>query len=180
MPKIIMKNLVLLWGWNRYENSYKELVDLAPKDWKVHHFSYSKLMPSANIEELHQNILSYIKKNKLKKIYLMGHSLGGSLALDFTARYPQSVKKLFLSDSEGVYDNKPILSAFLHTVKAGTTSKNEIKKNLHGLVRTFKNPILHAKLGWHAHHIDLQKEASSLKVPTLILWGVKDKVTPLW
>jgi proline iminopeptidase len=40
----------------------------------------------------------------LDSIYLMGHSHGGAIALDYAERYPQRVRKVVLIDAEVLDD----------------------------------------------------------------------------
>jgi 2-hydroxy-6-oxonona-2,4-dienedioate hydrolase len=175
-----MKHLILLWGFNRHGASYKAIVNTAPLEWQIHQFPYRKIIPSGKTDELHQSLLNYLKEKGLKKVYLMGHSLGGGLALDFAIHHPKRVEELYLVDSAGVYDKNSVLKGFLNVTRYGTHSPKELHKNLKELIQTLRNPILYTKLGWYAHHIDLTEQANSLKVPTVIFWGENDRITPLW
>jgi len=39
---------------------------------------------------------------------------------------------------------------------------------------------LHLRLAQFAHNIDIQRQAQELKTPTVIIWGEKDRIVPLW
>lgn len=175
-----MKNLVLFWGWSTTEKSYNGLIKSAPKNWKVYHASYPKLIPSGRLDKLQENILKFLERNHLSRTNILGHSLGGALALEFTRHHPNKVERLYLIDSEGVYDGKSLLNALWNvTVHSGSISGNT-KENLRALFRVLRSPILHARLGHFAHHVDLQEEAKEIKVPTTIIWGKNDHIIPLW
>ena len=174
-----MKNLVLFWGWTRNEHTYQRLIGSAPADWRIYRVSYEQLIPHGDMQLFKQNFLKFLEENKLSKFYLAGHSLRGALSLDFTYHFPNKVQELFLIDSAGVYD----FQAIHHEVKAMLNRHPKYKSfsdpRWASLKRILRHPILHARLGLHAHFVDLQKEASEIKTPTTIMWGADDKLTPV-
>jgi pimeloyl-ACP methyl ester carboxylesterase len=176
-----MKNLVIFWGWTAEEKTYQLLEDTAPKDWQIYHVSYDKLIPDGQVDGLNEKVLLFLKENQLEEVNILGHSLGGALAIRFTSDHPDKVNHLYLIDSEGIYDRQhPLktLNIILHSFDPKNTRKTAFQ--LRGVWRVIKNPIQHIRLAWYAHHIDLQTAAPKIKVPTTILWGEKDGLTPLW
>ncbi len=51
-----------------------------------------------NYTAMAEDIREYIAKHKLSQIYLLGHSMGGKVAMLFTLTYPELVKKLLVAD----------------------------------------------------------------------------------
>ncbi len=51
-----------------------------------------------NYEAMAEDIKEYVTKHKLSEIYLLGHSMGGKVAMLFTLNYPELVKKLLVAD----------------------------------------------------------------------------------
>lgn len=51
-----------------------------------------------SINAMTDDILQLTQKLNLSTFYLIGHSLGGKIAIDFTAKYPQMVEKLIVVD----------------------------------------------------------------------------------
>jgi esterase len=49
-------------------------------------------------EAMTQDILNYCETHQLKKIHLLGHSMGGKVAMNFAASYPEKVEKLIIAD----------------------------------------------------------------------------------
>lgn len=45
-----------------------------------------------------EDIYELLEKEKLEKIYLMGHSMGGKTAMNFALKYPEKVEKLIVAD----------------------------------------------------------------------------------
>lgn len=174
-------NLVLFWGWSRDARSYQGLLDSAPANWKIFIISYEELIPNGKIDDFDENAIKFLEKNNLNKFNLMGHSLGGALALEFAYHHPQKVQKLYLVDSEGIYEQASLPKLVANFFKSQSLyGKKKSLENIKALYRALKNPKLHYKLAHFAHHANLQEEAKSIKVPTIILWGEQDHLTPLW
>jgi pimeloyl-ACP methyl ester carboxylesterase len=76
-------------------------------------------IPAPMLEHVREGIATYIRKNKLDHPAIVGHSLGGFLALDLAAHDPDLPGRLVIVDSYpflgGVGDPK----ATLETVRAG-------------------------------------------------------------
>lgn len=180
ITKLSEKNLVILWGWGRNDRSFQGLINTAPSDWKIYPIQLTDLLPKGKIEERMAAVSRFLTKHNLAKASFLGHSVGGALALEFAYHYPERVTKLYLADSEGVHSKEPTITAAM-TVFRDTYNREEGPVAfLRYISRLAQKPILHIKLGRFAHHVDLQKEAKRVKVPTVILWGEKDGITPLW
>lgn len=154
-------NLVVFCGWGRSSSSYKKLTQTAPKDWRIFFVT-------------HPDEVS-------EKACILGHSVGGALAIEFTFHYPQRVKKLFLVDSEGIYGQENLLKLIHNFLKTHTVQvKKKMVDNIRLIFRMLKKPKLHYKLANFGHHANLLKESQGIKVPTTIIWGEKDYLTPSW
>jgi pimeloyl-ACP methyl ester carboxylesterase len=55
--------------------------------------------PAPFLERVRDSIVHYIRENKLVKPVIVGHSLGGTLALDLAARYPDVPGRIVIVDS---------------------------------------------------------------------------------
>ena len=173
-------DIVLLGGWSRNENSYRKLILNAPQRCTLHFIDHRDLFEKNRFDP-DRSITSFLKKNKLSKVVLIGHSLGGAIALNFTNSYPNLVTKLYLLDSEGVFGDESIvnlITKFLLTHKMHARRKS--RENVGALLRLVKNPVRHFGLAKFAHNADLEKKAGEIRVTTKILWGEKDYLTPVW
>jgi pimeloyl-ACP methyl ester carboxylesterase len=56
-------------------------------------------VPAPMLEKVRDGLAAYIRKNKLDHPVIAGHSLGGFLALDLAAKYPDLAGKLVIVDS---------------------------------------------------------------------------------
>ncbi|MCV2486646.1 alpha/beta hydrolase [Flavobacterium sp. SH_e] len=62
-------------------------------------FAGSKPQLNASFENWKTGIASYIKENKIEKPILIGHSMGGALALAIAADYPDLIGKIVVVDA---------------------------------------------------------------------------------
>lgn len=174
------KNLVILWGWGRNDRSFQGLISTAPSDWEIYPIQLTDLLPEGKIEERMAAVRRFLKKHNLAKAHFLGHSVGGALALEFAYHYPEKVERLFLIDSEGIHSPEPSMLNASKEFAANYKKKEGWAAFVGYLAKIAKKPILHTKLGLFAHHVDLQKEAAKVKTPSVIMWGEKDGITPLW
>lgn len=138
-----------------------------------------------------EKYINWLKKTLEKeksKIILIGHSNGGRIALSFVQKYPQKVDKLILIDSAGIYHNElPIrLKRFIFKALAKIgkkiTSSERLKIVLYKLAREgdYNNATsAQRQTMLNLINTDLLEILNKIKTKTLIIWGGKDKVTPL-
>lgn len=150
---------------------------------------------------------SFIEKLKLKKFHLAGNSLGGNIAWNYAADYPQKIEKLILVDASGLPTNKQPPSIFkmaktplLKTLFLYVTPKILIKKNIKEvyaddskitdeLVDRYHKMAL--RVGNRKAFIDRAKtdfgldstininKLKTIMTPTLLIWGALDLWIPL-
>ena len=62
-------------------------------------FAGVKPQPNPSFENWKNEIANYIKTNKIEKPILIGHSMGGGLALAIAADYPELIRKIVVVDA---------------------------------------------------------------------------------
>lgn len=62
-------------------------------------FAGAKPQPNPTFENWETGIVNFIKQNKIEKPIIIGHSLGGGLALAIAADYPELVDKIVVVDA---------------------------------------------------------------------------------
>lgn len=172
-----MNNLVILPGWTRDKRSYKKFIEAAPSNWKVFVPSYNELKPHKGIDYFKERLLNFLERNQLSKINLLGHSLGGALAVSFAASYRDIVKRLFLVDVKGLHKSESLFYDFCNVLRE--RRRRSIYNSLVALFRTLRHPIINVRLGLLAHYANVKKEATRIKVDTAIFWGERALIAPL-
>ena len=150
---------------------------------------------------------SFLEKLKLEKFHIAGNSLGGNIAWNYTADYPNKVEKLILVDASGLPTNKsqpaifkmaktPILnSLFLYITPRFLIKKNieevyeDDSKITDELINRYHKMAL--RVGNRKAFIDRAKtdfkldtqvnleKLKSIQTPTLLIWGAKDLWIPI-
>jgi len=83
---------------------WKETVQHLTTKNESHLFSYAGFNGMAPIEmpwykNVKEAIFTYIEKKDLTNIRIVGHSMGGNLAVDIASRFPKRVKKMVIVDA---------------------------------------------------------------------------------
>ncbi|NES90930.1 alpha/beta fold hydrolase, partial [Okeania sp. SIO2B9] len=131
-------------------------------------------------------------------VILVGASMGGAAAIDFTLTYPEVVKKLVLIDSAGMQNN-PIISKFIFPpldyfateflrrpqVRASISRSAYFDKSFATLDANICARLHLEMPGWNQALISFTKSGGygnfkqklpSLQQQTLILWGENDRI----
>lgn len=146
-----------------------------------------------------KNHLYYFWKTLIKKpVILVGVSMGGAAAIDFTLSYPEVVQKLVLVDSAGMTSG-PAMGKFLIPPLGYLATEflrnPKVRQNISKTAYFDKNfasedaalcAALHLKMpGWNQALIAFTKSGGyrsfvdklhHLTQPTLILWGENDRI----
>jgi len=130
-------------------------------------------------------IAEFIKQENLINLTVIGHSFGGRIAVVLSAKYPELVSKLVLVSSAGLkrFSLKKHLKVlhYKHLKKRAVYSEKARQKlKLKGST-DYKacNPQLKPTF-LRVINEPLDKFASQIRCSTLLIWGKKDKDTPLW
>ena len=197
--------ILLLHG---FDSSVFEFRRLLPKlateneTWAVDllGFGFTERFPDVSVSPTAiKTHLYYFWKTLIgKPVILVGASMGGAAAIDFTLSYPQSVQKLVLLDSAG-YATPPNIGKFmfppLSYLATGFLSNSNVRQRISMNAyydASFASldarlcAALHLKSkGWHKALISFTKSGgyasfgeklSQIGQPTLILWGKFDRI----
>ncbi len=176
------KTIVILHGWGSDLDQWQPVKKLlSVGDFKV----FLPLLPDDQPRNTNDYSL-WLKKytQSLNSFILVGHSFGGQIAINFTAKYPQKVKKLVLINSAGIRNKLNLKRLiFLPLAKIGKFFFTDKLKNVfyRFIMETdyFKaSPVMKQTLKLVVKE---DQQANLLKIicPTLIIWGKNDIMTPL-
>ena len=83
-------------NWKTLGNRFAENYEVHLIDQRNHGRSFHS--DTFNYEVLVDDLLRYINHHNLKKVFLLGHSMGGKTAMLFAASYTEKVEKLLVAD----------------------------------------------------------------------------------
>ncbi len=151
---------------------------------------YELPLSKTNIETFSKYLHEFILFKKIKKVTLLGNSLGGHIGLLYTKNFPDFVNGIIITGSSGLYENsmggsypqrgnyeyikKKSQEVFFDPKVATKELVDEVFESVNDrnkLIRTLsiaKSAIRH----------NMAKDLPSMKTPTGIIWGKNDTVTP--
>jgi pimeloyl-ACP methyl ester carboxylesterase len=145
-----------------------------------------------NVADLAYFYLDFIEHLGLKKIHLMGVSLGGWIAAELAVRNQTSLSTLTLIAPAGLHvPGAPNGDIFMWPPPQIVRSLYHNQDYAEAILRVqlseeeqeiqLKNRLTTAKLAWEPrlHNPNLSKWLHRITVPTLILWGAHDKIIPV-
>jgi pimeloyl-ACP methyl ester carboxylesterase len=161
--------------------------------------------PSVNTKDGAVNLFEKIvNEMKLEKFYLVGNSLGGYIAWNYTLKNPEKVEKLILIDSVGfeqklpgiiAFASNPVIRPFARytmprflidmSVNQVFGDKSKVTEELKD--RYFELLMREGNKGGtvdvftefrRMNNKDISTGIKDIKPPTLVMWGTKDEWIP--
>jgi len=177
--------------------------NLSNFDGVFDHFSdlgYQVIMPElpiytlpllkTNVKNLSKFIKDFVKYKGLDKYILMGNSLGGHIALFHTKLNPKNVSGLVLTGSSGLYENSmgesyPKRGDYEYIKKKAQdvfydpeVATPEIIDDVFDTLNNRNKLIRTIAIAKSAIRHNMGKDLPSMTVPTCLIWGKNDSVTP--
>lgn len=153
-------------------------VPLSPRPWGISDY--------ANF------VLDFAQKQNLKNFFLLGHSFGGRIAIKLATNHPEKLLGLILCSAAGIKSKRGIeywsffslakIGSFLFSLSPLTLFKPFARRFLYFLVREkdyYKAKGVMRETMKKVIEEDLSPLLPKIKVPTLIVWGKEDRVTPV-
>ena len=184
------KGEVVVWlhGWAKgySKEKYQGLVDKLALNFRVvaldfPGFGGSSLPPKPwGVGDFADAMVEFIKKLGIEEYVLAGHSFGGRVAIKMASNKKNTIKKLILVDSAGI-ERKGVMvklrlvlaklvPARLRAVVGGNLGAKDYRETM-GVMRESMKLVVGE---------NLEADLAKVNVPTLLVWGEKDGLTPLW
>jgi pimeloyl-ACP methyl ester carboxylesterase len=172
-------------------------------DKVIRHFAYNYrvLVPQlplldldirkANLDSLVEFVKDFQNTLGLTSATLVGNSLGGHVALLYTLRHPHRVASLVLVGSSGLYESsfgntfpkrgdydyvKNKVSDIFYNKEVVT---EQLVDDVYQTTRSISNSLKIVNYAKSAQRNNLSDDLGLIKVPTQIIWGENDPVTPV-
>lgn len=186
--------IIVLHGLFGALSNFKEVLNYFSKSFRV----VMPMLPlykmpviNTNVKALANFVHEFIEFKGYKNVHLLGNSLGGHIALVYTSKHLNNVASMILTGSSGLYENA-LGRSF---PKRGNYDYVESKVQV-----TFYNPkhatkdlvdecfrvvndkscvIRILSLAKSAIRHNMAKELPNMNVPTCLIWGKNDTITPM-
>ena len=178
------KPVVLMHGWGCNRTTLARIEQLLVPHFKVYNVDFPGFGKSSEptsvwgIEDYTHLFEEFLKAEKIENPILLGHSFGGRVAVRLTRKYPQYVRKLVLIDAAGLRPRFSLMRfarVVLHKLRRaaglkGLNGSHDYAALSGAMKGTFVNIV--------NDHTD--KDLRYVSSGALILWGKRDKDTPLY
>lgn len=185
--------LVLLHGLFGALSNFEHLIEYFRKHYKV----VVPMLPLFDLDLLHTSvsglqkfIFKFIEKRDYKDVHILGNSLGGHVALLYVLKHPERIKSLILTGSSGLFesgmgDSYPKRGDYEYIKKKTEvtfydpkTATTELVDEVYDIVNNRLKAIKIIALAKSAIRNNLGTEISKITLPTCLIWGNNDVVTP--
>ena len=151
---------------------------------------YDLPLLKTTVKDLAVHLDKFFTSNHLEDVILLGNSLGGHIALLYTKLYPKKVRGLVITGSSGLYENamgesypkrgdynyiKTKSEEVFYDPKVAT---KEIVDEVYETVNDRNKLIKTLAIAKSAIRHNMAKDLPKMEIPTAIIWGVQDCVTP--
>ncbi|MFN3840556.1 MAG: alpha/beta fold hydrolase [Cyclobacteriaceae bacterium] len=167
---------------NRFAKKYRVVIPMLP--------IYEMPIKEAGLEGLRTFLEKFIALKKLDKMIIMGNSLGGHIALVYTLKNPENVSKLILTGSSGLFEDSMggsypkrgnydyIRERVAYTFYDPAVATKELIDEVFETTNSIPKCLRIVAIAKSAQRNNLATDLPSIAVPTLLIWGLNDTITP--
>lgn len=185
--------LVLLHGLFGSMSNFKGLIEYFRNYNKV----IVPVLPLFELDILHSTVgglakfvNKFLDAREFKEVHLLGNSLGGHVALVQVLKHPERIKSLILTGSSGLFENgmgdsypkrgdyEYIKTKTQLTFYDPKTASKELVDEVYSIVNNRIKAIKIISLAKSAIRNNLGEQLNQIKLPTLLVWGNNDSITP--
>lgn len=187
------ETLMLLHGLFGALSNFKDLIEYFKKDYKV----VVPMLPLFELDIFHttvgglaKHVQKFIDLRGYKNIHLLGNSLGGHVALVYVLKNANKIASLTLTGSSGLFENgmgdsypkrgdrEYIRKKTEVTFYDPAMATEELVEEVFQITTSRLKVIKVLALAKSAIRSNLGEELNQIKLPTLLIWGNQDIITP--
>lgn len=165
-----------------FSKNYRVLIPMLP--------IYDMPIREAGLEGLRKYVENFVASKQLDNMTIMGNSLGGHIALMYTLKNIDKVKKLILTGSSGLFEDSMggsypkrgnyayIRERVSYTFYDPSVATKELIDEIFETTNSIPKCLRIVAIAKSAQRNNLADEIPNIKVPTLLVWGLNDTITP--
>jgi pimeloyl-ACP methyl ester carboxylesterase len=151
---------------------------------------YEMPIREAGLEGLTTYVEKFVAIMDLKDLVVMGNSLGGHIGLMYTLNNGSKVKNLVLTGSSGLFENSMggsypkrgdynyLKERVAYTFYDPTTVGDDYVDEIFETLKSIPKSLRIVAIAKSAQRNNLSHDLVNIKVPTLLIWGLNDTITP--
>ena len=167
---------------DRFSRHFRVVIPMLP--------IYEMPIKEAGLEGLRKFVEEFVTLKKLDNMIIMGNSLGGHVALLYTLYNGPKVDKLILTGSSGLFENAMggsyprrgsydyIKERVAYTFYDPNTASKELVDEVFETTKSIPKCMRIVAIAKSAQRNNLATDLPNIKVPTLLVWGLNDTITP--
>ncbi|MBD1922378.1 alpha/beta hydrolase [Microcoleus sp. FACHB-831] len=183
--------LVFLHGWGVGVEPYQESLNILVQRYRVivpRLLEFEKLIyndADFNYQKYAQFIIAFLDTLNIKKAHIVGHSIGGGIGIALAASRPDLVRSLLIADSTGFPLGTVPEIVLRRAMEMPAQAWEKPFSYQHFLIPQvfFLNCLVKIRsiinLGKMGIEQDLRPILPKIQVPSLVVWGENDLLTPL-
>ena len=191
------KPVLLLHGWGGNHNSWFPIYERLKKMFEVFALDLPGFGQSGSpdlnwqLDDYAGFLKMFIRQEIGENVSLIGHSFGGQAAIRLASLCPQMVSKLVLTDSAGIRNlGNPKKMGIMQLAKIGKSLfslpglnkfQEKARQKLYRIIgeHDYEEAGVLKEIFKNIINEDIRRDLPQIFIPALIIWGGKDKITPL-
>jgi len=172
------------WGGvvDRFSKHFRIVIPMLP--------IYEMPVREAGLDGLNKFVEDFVEARQLKDMTLMGNSLGGHIALIYTLKNQDKVKKLILTGSSGLFEDSMggsypkrgnyeyIRERVSYTFYDPKVASKELVDEVFEITNSIPKCLRIVAIAKSAQRHNMAGDIPNIKQPTLLVWGLNDTITP--
>lgn len=167
---------------NHFSSKFRVVIPLLP--------IYDMPIKEAGLEGLRLFVEKFVEMKKLEQMIIMGNSLGGHIGLLYTLHNKDKVSKLVLTGSSGLFENTMggsyprrgsydyVTEKVAYTFYDPAVASKELVDEVFETTKSIPKCMRIVAIAKSAQRNNLAKDLINIQVPTLLVWGLNDTITP--
>ncbi len=185
--------LMLLHGLFGALSNWEGVVNLFSKQFRVVIPMlpiYEMPIKEAGLEGLQKFVEDFVTMKQLDHMIILGNSLGGHVGLLYTLHNEAKVDKLLLTGSSGLFENTMggsyprrgsydyVREKVAYTFYDPAVASKELIDEVFETTKSIPKCMRIVAIAKSAQRNNLANDLHKIKVPTLLVWGLNDTITP--
>ncbi len=167
---------------SRFSKNFRVIIPMLP--------IYEMPIREAGLEGLRKFVEDFVAMQKLDNMIIMGNSLGGHIALLYALHNSDKVRKLILTGSSGLFEDSMggsypkrgnydyIRERVSYTFYDPNVASKELVDEVFEITNSIPKCMRIVAIAKSAQRNNLADEIPKIQIPTLLVWGLNDTITP--